>query len=116
MLVLSRRAGEAIVIGGGVRIRVSAVRGNRVQLAIAAPDEVPIYREEIWQRRTELLRNGTPTGQSLEELSERDVRRALRDTLVVGERRQRRGSSAAGAHRAAGCMALQPPETRCVAK
>ncbi|WP_437193766.1 carbon storage regulator [Planctomicrobium sp. SH527] len=47
MLVLSRKVGETIVIAGGIRVTVSGVAGNRVKLAIEAPKECSICREEI---------------------------------------------------------------------
>jgi carbon storage regulator len=47
MLVLSRRNGEAIVIGDGITVTVLAVESNRVKLGVVAPPEVPIHREEI---------------------------------------------------------------------
>ena len=47
-LVLSRKHGQAIVIGEGENKVVIRVIGGNVQLAIDAPIEVPIYREEIW--------------------------------------------------------------------
>jgi carbon storage regulator len=50
MLILSRHAGDFIVIDGGVTIRVMAVKGNVLRLGIEAPKEVPIHRSEICQR------------------------------------------------------------------
>ena len=50
MLVLSRKHGEAIVIGNGITVTVLAVDGDRVKLGVAAPVEVPIHREEVYQR------------------------------------------------------------------
>ena len=50
MLVLSRKRGERIVIGGGVTVTVLEVHGNQVKLGFAAPAEVPIHREEVHQR------------------------------------------------------------------
>jgi carbon storage regulator CsrA len=47
MLVLSRKKNEAIHIGEDITIRVVAVRGNRVQLAIDAPEQFRILRGEI---------------------------------------------------------------------
>ena len=47
MLVLSRRRGEQIVIGDGVKLSVARIRGGRVQLVIEAPDDLKIVRKEI---------------------------------------------------------------------
>ena len=50
MLVLSRKHGEAIVIGNGITVTVLAVDGDRVKLGVVAPSEVPIHREEVYQK------------------------------------------------------------------
>ena len=50
MLVLSRKVGEAIVIDGGITIRVAEVHGGRVRLAIEAPRSTRVDREEIHDR------------------------------------------------------------------
>jgi carbon storage regulator len=50
MLVLSRKVGEAIVIGGGIRISVAEINGGRVRLAIDAPRSVRVDREEVHDR------------------------------------------------------------------
>ncbi len=50
MLVLSRKLGEAIVIGNSVTVSVLAVDGDRVKLGIAAPAEVPVHRKEVHQK------------------------------------------------------------------
>jgi carbon storage regulator len=51
MLVLSRKPGEKVVIGSGITLIVVEVRGNRVRLALDAPDQVRILRAELacWQ-------------------------------------------------------------------
>ena len=53
MLVLSRKAGEAIVIGDRIEVRVQRISGNRVRLAIEAPENVGVDREEIWLQKHE---------------------------------------------------------------
>ena len=50
MLVLSRKRGEAITIGNGVTITVLSVQGDKVKLGIVAPSEVPVHRQEIYDR------------------------------------------------------------------
>ena len=47
MLVLSRKLGEAIVIGNGITVTIVEVKGERVRLGVSAPPEVTIHREEV---------------------------------------------------------------------
>ena len=47
MLILQRKAGESLVIGEDITIRVVSVDGMRVRLAISAPEDVPILRSEL---------------------------------------------------------------------
>ena len=47
MLVLSRKIGESIEIGGGIRVTVTEVRGGRVRLSTQAPPDVRVFRKEI---------------------------------------------------------------------
>ena len=59
MLVLSRKAGEALRIGPQIQVRVVAIQGGQVRLAIDAPPEVVIHREEIYQRIAEANREAS---------------------------------------------------------
>ena len=47
MLILQRKAGEALMIGESVEVRVISVDGTRVRLAISAPEDVSILRSEL---------------------------------------------------------------------
>lgn len=47
MLVLSRKAGEHILIGDNIRITVVGIQGRQVRIGIEAPSEVPVFREEV---------------------------------------------------------------------
>ena len=49
MLIITRRAGEKIVIGDDIVVEVMEVVGNTVRLGLAAPKSIPVYREEIWE-------------------------------------------------------------------
>jgi carbon storage regulator len=48
VLVLTRRAGESIVIGDDVRVVVLDVRGDTVRLGIEAPRSVQVHRAEVY--------------------------------------------------------------------
>ena len=50
MLVLSRKAGEDVVIGDNIRLTVLAIRGGQVRLGFTAPPDVPIWRDELCQQ------------------------------------------------------------------
>lgn len=47
MLVLSRKANETVVIDGGIKITVVAIRGDKVRLGFDAPRTTGIWRGEL---------------------------------------------------------------------
>ena len=49
-MVLTRRHGESVRIGQDIRVTVVASTGAQVRIAIEAPDEVGIFREEIFEQ------------------------------------------------------------------
>jgi carbon storage regulator len=48
MLVLTRRPGQSVYIGGDVKITLVEIKGSQVRIGIDAPSSVRIYREEIY--------------------------------------------------------------------
>jgi carbon storage regulator len=53
VLILTRKAAEEIVIGDGPKkivIRLVEIRGEKARLGIAAPDEVPVHRREVYEK------------------------------------------------------------------
>ena len=50
MLVLTRKQGESVRIGSDVRVTIVASTGGQVRIAIDAPTEIGIFREEIFER------------------------------------------------------------------
>lgn len=51
MLVLRRRAGDSLLIGGEIEIEILEITPTRVKLGILAPDSVTILRKEVYLTR-----------------------------------------------------------------
>ena len=71
MLVLSRKVHETIIIGGTIRVTMVSIRGRQVRVAIEAPREIAIVREEL---------DRGPAG-------------ALRSSWLAGDPSRQRGTS-----------------------
>jgi carbon storage regulator len=50
MLILTRKTGEAMVIGHDMRVEVLGVKGSQVKIGIQAPPEVRVLRDELLDR------------------------------------------------------------------
>lgn len=63
MLVLSRTEGESIKIGDAITVTVVRVSGDKVRLGVEAPGEVPVDRQEIYEKKQrEAQGNGQARG------------------------------------------------------
>jgi len=56
MLILTRRVGESITIGDNIVVTILGAKGNQIRVAIDAPREIPVHREEVLQR----IKSGEP--------------------------------------------------------
>lgn len=71
MLVLTRRAGESIVIGSDVRVTVLEMQGRQIRLGIDAPPDVSVHRGEVYERiREENERAAEGDQRALKELTQ----------------------------------------------
>jgi carbon storage regulator len=55
MLVLTRKPNQSIMIGDDIEVSVLSVVGDKVRIGIHAPQEVPVFRTEIY---VEIQREG----------------------------------------------------------
>jgi carbon storage regulator len=72
MLVLTRKSNQSIMIGDDVEVSVLSVMGDKVRIGIQAPQEVPVFRTEIY---LEIHRKDG------ENLTEQDVRVEVSEAL-----------------------------------
>jgi carbon storage regulator len=83
MLILTRRAGEALRIGDEIEVTVMAVNGSQVRIGINAPRNIAVDREEIAERKhrdRESLAAGAKPAVPKVTLSSRVIRRDRVDT------------------------------------
>jgi carbon storage regulator len=75
VLVLTRKANQSIMIGDDIEVSVLSVMGEKVRIGIQAPQEIPVFRTEIYleiQGSEEQAAEGAP---------EDDVRAEVSDAL-----------------------------------
>jgi carbon storage regulator len=64
MLILTRRLGESVKVGDEVTVTVLGVKGSQVRLGFAAPKDVAVHRQEIYERMhavpTDITEAGCP--------------------------------------------------------
>ena len=58
MLCVSRQKEEAIIINDNIKIIILDVRGDKIRVGIEAPDDVEIWREELYKKIQEEARRG----------------------------------------------------------
>ncbi len=49
MLILSRKKDESIIIGDNISISVVDIKGDQVKLGINAPNDVKVFRQEVYE-------------------------------------------------------------------
>jgi carbon storage regulator len=74
MLVLTRKSNQSIMIGDDVEVSVLAVSGEKVRIGIQAPQEIPVFRKEIY---LEIHRED----EAAEPAPKEDVRAEVSDAL-----------------------------------
>jgi carbon storage regulator len=71
MLVLSRKRGQSIIIAEQIKVTVLDVSGEQVRLGVEAPQELAVYREEIYEQiRAENITATTVNPEAMQRLQE----------------------------------------------
>jgi len=50
MLILTRRAGQSLYVGDSIRVTVLGIQGKQVKIGLELPDDMTVYRDEVYQR------------------------------------------------------------------
>jgi carbon storage regulator len=68
LLLLSRKLGERILVPHcELAVSVIAVEGKAVRLGISAPEDIAVYREEVWQQLHQQAPGPPPKGERMQE-------------------------------------------------
>jgi carbon storage regulator len=60
-VVLSRKLGERFLVPYcELEVTVIAIEGNAVRLGISAPENIRVYRKEVWQQISQQIRSPLP--------------------------------------------------------
>jgi carbon storage regulator len=80
MLVLTRKPNQSIMIGDDIEISVLSVVGEKVRIGIHAPQDVPVFRTEIYVELEQGQPNESETRGAKGEDGVDDALNRLRDS------------------------------------
>jgi carbon storage regulator len=92
MLVLTRKSNQSIMIGDDVEVSVLSVMGEKVRIGIQAPQEIPVFRKEIYLEIHREDQDGTRDA----ALAERSPAEGEEEKQVLPEMGDAVGESAEG--------------------
>lgn len=53
MLVLTRKIGEEVIIGGSISVKITEIWGDKVRISVTAPPDTLVLRKEVMERNRE---------------------------------------------------------------
>ncbi len=77
MLILTRRPGENIMIKDDIIIKIISAHPRQIRIGIEAPKDVPIYREELYNKIMNIKED--------KELSEQKRKKLIEELKRRGE-------------------------------
>ncbi|TDL32583.1 carbon storage regulator [Jeotgalibacillus sp. S-D1] len=68
MLVLTRKAGESILIGSEIELKIISVQGDQMKIGISAPKNIEVLRKELVEEISDSNREALESFSNLSEL------------------------------------------------
>ena len=84
MLVIRRRLGEALLIGGEVEIEILEATASQVKLGIRGPRSITVLRKEIHLTREQNRAAARETSSAAMDAAARSLRRAPSNSPGLG--------------------------------
>jgi carbon storage regulator len=82
MLVLTRKSNQSIMIGDDVEVSVLSVMGDKVRIGIQAPQDIPVFRTEIYlEIHRDEADQGSAASAASPETPDGDARTEIGDAL-----------------------------------
>jgi len=78
MLVLTRKSNQSIMIGDDVEVSVLSVVGEKVRIGIQAPQNIPVFRTEIYLEIQRQGADGDASATTVQDAGQGEVDEALR--------------------------------------
>ena len=85
MLILTRRINETLNIGDDIQVTVLGIKGNQVRIGINAPRDVPVHREEIYQKILQEDGSDVAPSNATEKESSETTEVAAQEELITKE-------------------------------
>ncbi|MDP9750555.1 MULTISPECIES: carbon storage regulator CsrA [Thermoanaerobacter] len=68
MLILTRKVGQAIIIGEDIEIKILEIEDGQIKLGITAPKNISVLRKELVEIKDENLKAATVDKEALSQL------------------------------------------------
>ncbi|ADD01781.1 carbon storage regulator, CsrA [Thermoanaerobacter italicus Ab9] len=68
MLILTRKVGQAIIIGEDIEIKILEIEDGQIKLGITAPKNISVLRKELVEIKDENLKAATVNKEALSQL------------------------------------------------
>lgn len=63
MLILTRKPGESLYLGDNIKLKILSVQGKQIKIGLDVPDDMTVYREEVYQKIKEQNRKALESSQ-----------------------------------------------------